>query len=75
VRKSIRDTDDAGGSNIGKRWIERCGGCERFKMVDCKFFVEGSNFPSIRVAWFDSEGMLNRITGDGAHMDTTNGAL
>lgn len=45
------------------KWSEVCR-CGRSKEIDYKFIVEGSNFPKMRVHWFDQEGKLERTTGD-----------
>lgn len=45
-------------------WTERCR-CGRFKQHDYKFVVEGSNSPQHTVRWYDAEGNVDRITGDG----------
>lgn len=44
-------------------WTERCR-CGRCKEIDWKFIVEGSNSPKRTIRWYDSEGNLERITGD-----------
>ena len=41
----------------GQRHMERCR-CGRFKLVYCKFFVEGSIYPEIKVLLFDRAGNL-----------------
>lgn len=40
--------------------------CGRTKEIDYKFDGTGRNSPQRTIRWYDAEGNLERITGDGA---------
>ena len=48
----------------GRTWTERCR-CGRIVEVDCTFAIAPSKTPKYTRSWYDQDGNLERVTGDG----------